>query len=75
MGRVLSDKYKKRGYTKVRQDLESTISFRIVKAIMHFKDTKLFQWVRNHQNGALAFVLIWGIIIFIIFFWFIVAHL
>jgi len=75
MGRVLSDKYKKRGYPKVKRDLENTISFRIVKAIMRFKDTRLFQWVRNHQGGAIGFIILWGIIIFVIFLWFILAHL
>lgn len=51
---------------------ESVFWNTIFEVIMEFKDTKIFQWIKDHPQLALGIIIFWGLIIMGTFFTFVI---
>lgn len=52
---------------------KSTTFDKIFTIIIQYKDTSLFKWVYNHPGIAMGIVALWGILIIIMFMWFVIS--
>lgn len=41
--------------------------------IIQYKETALFKWVYNHPGIAMGLVALWGILIVVMFMWFVIS--
>jgi hypothetical protein len=63
--------YIKKDISKGKKGLEERLSYKIINSIMKHKNKKMFEWISNHQNLSMSFIVLWGMLILIIFLWFI----
>ena len=54
---------------------KKTMFDRIFSIIMLYKDSKLFQWVHNHPGFSMAIVAAWGMLIVILFLFFVITRM
>mgnify|MGYP001024865133 CR=1 FL=1 len=52
---------------------KSTLFDRVFALIIQYKETALFKWVYNHPGIAMSIVALWGIVIIVMFMWFMIS--
>ena len=63
--------YMENDISKRKKGLEERFSYKIINSIMKHKNKKIFEWISNHQNLSMFFVVLWGMLILVVFLWFI----
>jgi hypothetical protein len=66
--------YFKKNPVKRKQRIEERFSLKIINFIIRYKNSKAFEWIGNHQGLAMSFLVLWGILILIVFLWFIFSR-
>ena len=56
-----------------KRQKKSTAFDKIFAIIIQYKETSLFKWVYNHPGIAMGIVALWGILIVIMFMWFVIS--
>ena len=46
-------------------------ALRMLRSLMKYKESGFFRWIGNHQGLSMALVGAWGLLILIMFFWFV----
>lgn len=66
--------YFKKSSDERKKGIEERFSFKIINFILRYKDSKTFAWIGNHHDLAMLFLVLWGILILIIFLWYIFSR-
>lgn len=59
--------------TKKKSKNKSTLFDKVFTLIIQYKETSVFRWVYNHPGLAMGLVALWGILIVVMFMWFIIS--
>ena len=59
--------------TKKKSKKKSTLFDKVFTLIIQYKETSLFKWVYNHPGIAMGIVALWGILIVVMFMWFVIS--
>jgi len=58
---------------KKKSKKKSTLFDKVFTLIIQYKETFLFRWVYNHPGIAMGLVALWGILIVVMFMWFVIS--
>lgn len=58
---------------KKKSKKKSTLFDKVFTIIIQYKETSLFKWVYNHPGIAMGLVALWGILIVVMFMWFVIS--
>jgi hypothetical protein len=47
---------------------------RLFMLIMEYRESKFYQWIKKHPEVAIAIVGLWGMLILIMFLWFVITR-
>ncbi len=53
---------------------KTRLSTRVFNLILEYKESRLFQWVNRHYMLSMLLVALWGMVIIIMFLWFVIAN-
>ncbi|MGQ9843485.1 MAG: hypothetical protein ACUVRK_07945 [Spirochaetota bacterium] len=59
--------------TKKQSKKKSTLFDKVFTLIIQYKETSVFRWVYNHPGLAMGLVALWGILIVVMFMWFVIS--
>jgi hypothetical protein len=58
---------------KRKTNKKATLFDKVFTVIIQYKETSLFRWIYNHPGIAMGAVALWGIIIIVMFMWFVIS--
>jgi hypothetical protein len=54
---------------------KNSLSSNIFNLIMEYRDSKIYKWINLHPEVSIAIVGFWGMLIIIMFLWFVIARM
>ncbi len=53
---------------------KTRLSMRVFNLILEYKESRFFKWVDRHYMLSMLLVALWGMVIIIMFLWFVIAN-